>query len=113
MNIEIVKYSLNHKVVWDDFIDKAKNSTFLFKRDFMEYHSSRFVDYSIMVFESGKLIAVLPANLENDKKITSHSGLTYGGLIIHEEVKLNFYLNVLIAILKFLNEKDNFSIISE
>ncbi|MGA9639546.1 MAG: FemAB family protein, partial [Flavobacterium sp.] len=47
---------------WNDFISQAKNATFLFHRDFMEYHQDRFEDYSLMVFDNEKLVAVLPAN---------------------------------------------------
>jgi hypothetical protein len=51
----------------------------LFHRDFMEYHSDRFQDYSLLIFEEDKLIAVLPANRVEDR--LSHQGLTYGGLV--------------------------------
>jgi hypothetical protein len=43
----------------------------------MEYHEERFHDYSLLIFEEDKLIAVLPAKPMRDLFI--HQGLTYGG----------------------------------
>jgi hypothetical protein len=44
---------------------QSQNATFLFHRDFMEYHEERFHDYSLLIFEEDKLIAV-PANRVGD-----------------------------------------------
>ena len=65
-------------------MSKGKNSTFLFQRDFMDYHSDRFMDHSLLVFKDEKLIAVLPGN-QVDNTVYSHQGLTYGGLIVHKK----------------------------
>ena len=53
--IEVVKYTTDHKNEWDNFVSKAKNGTFLFYRDYMEYHADRFVDYSLMIYSKNKL----------------------------------------------------------
>lgn len=47
----------------------------------MDYHSDRFNDYSLMVYQDGKLKAVLPAN-EKEGVLYSHQGLTYGGWVL-------------------------------
>ncbi len=52
----------------------------MFCRDFIEYHSDRFEDYSLMVFRGNKLCGILPAHVK-EKGVYSHLGLTYGGLI--------------------------------
>ncbi len=78
--IEIVKYTNTLKKEWDEFVDKAKNGTFLFKRDFMEYHSDRFEDYSLLIYEKARLCAIFPAN-RHESTIHSHQGLSFGGLI--------------------------------
>lgn len=86
---------------WNSFVDKAKNATFLFNRDFMDYHKNRFTDYSLIVEEAEKPIAILPANrVEN--RIFSHQGLTYGGLIYDEKVKLASVLEIFKTVLIFL-----------
>lgn len=80
-DFEIIRYSPLLKQEWDSFVDKSKNGTFLFKRDFMDYHADRFPDHSLMLYRDGKLFALLPATASGTR-IFSHSGLTYGGLIV-------------------------------
>ena len=87
---------------WNDFIGQAKNATFLFHRDFMDYHKDRFEDYSLMVFEGESLVAVLPANRVGDC-VYSHQGLTYGGLVLLPKSKLYNTIFVFKAILEYLN----------
>lgn len=89
---------------WNLFIGQAKNATFLFHRDFMEYHKDRFQDYSLMIFDNEKIIAVLPANKTNDE-IYSHQGLTYGGLVYESKTKLVTILAVFRSVLSFLNDQ--------
>lgn len=67
----------------------------------MEYHSDRFNDYSLMVFKADKLIAVIPAN-RIGHTLHSHQGLTYGGFVITNSIKLNEYLLAFKSVLKFL-----------
>lgn len=46
----------------------------------MEYHQDRFSDHSLVFLKGEKLVAVFPAHKEG-KRLSSHRGLTYGGLI--------------------------------
>lgn len=78
--IEVRRYSVADKQQWDDLISRSKNGTFLFYRDYMDYHADRFSDYSLLIYKKGRLEAVFPANI-SDNIIYSHQGLTYGGLI--------------------------------
>ncbi len=80
---EIVRYSPDLKAEWDAFVSQSKNGTFLFFRDYMDYHSDRFADFSLMFYLDGRLFALLPANRESDA-LWSHHGLTYGGLIMSD-----------------------------
>ncbi|MGH2666364.1 MAG: GNAT family N-acetyltransferase [Flavobacterium sp.] len=103
----IRQYETKDYTVWNAFIKEAKNATFLFHRDFMEYHSDRFTDYSLLIFKGSKLVGLLPANrVENE--IYSHQGLTYGGLVYKENLKLASVIAVFSEVLRFLNE-NNFS----
>jgi hypothetical protein len=65
---------------WNQFVVRSKNGTFLFDRRYMDYHSDRFEDCSLMVYRKNRLFALLPGN-RNDKTFVSHQGLTYGGFI--------------------------------
>ena len=48
--IEIRRYSDTDKPIWDDFVKRSKNATFLHLRDYMDYHADRFADFSLMAF---------------------------------------------------------------
>lgn len=78
---EICRYTPEKQTEWDAFIAKSKNGTFLMYRGYMDYHSDRFADCSLMFYQKGKLYAVLPANLNGDT-LFSHQGLTYGGVVM-------------------------------
>lgn len=102
-NLSVKIYQESDYKQWNAFVGQAKNATFLFHRDFMEYHKNRFEDYSLLIFESEKLVAVLPANKDKNS-VFSHQGLTYGGLVYTEKTKLNDVIVVFQALLLFLKE---------
>lgn len=84
--IEIVRYAPSFKDKWDEIVEGSRNATFLFKRDFMDYHADRFEDHSLIALRGGKPCALLPANIivddAGDKILQSHWGLTYGGWLL-------------------------------
>lgn len=90
---------------WNSFVKVAKNATFLFHRDFMEYHADRFTDFSLMIFDGNQLISILPAN-KVDHQVYSHQGLTYGGLVFNEKIKLGEVIHVFKSILEFLKNQN-------
>ena len=103
-NYRVEKYTKENRLAWDTFISGAKNATFLFARDFMEYHSDRFTDYSLLVYKDDLLYAVLPANIVGDK-LYSHKGLTYGSLVLSKSAKLLYTFEAFKVLLAFLNAK--------
>jgi hypothetical protein len=103
-NYRVEKYTKENRLAWDTFISEAKNATFLFARDFMEYHSDRFTDYSLLVYKDDLLYAVIPANIVGDK-LYSHKGLTYGSLVLSKSAKLLYTFEAFKALLAFLNAK--------
>ena len=90
--------------LWNTFVSAAKNATFLFHRDFMEYHKERFEDFSLLVFDKVKLVAVLPAN-RVDNKVYSHQGLTYGGLVYASKLKIEKIEVILDLLFDFFKSK--------
>ncbi len=82
---EIRRYVQADKAAWDAYVAQSRNGTFLFYRDYMDYHADRFADHSLLFFCSGKLYALLPAHGVGNV-LYSHSGLTYGGLIMQGAV---------------------------
>lgn len=101
---EVRKYDIADRQEWDSFIGKSKNGTFLFKRDYMEYHNDRFEDCSLLVYDNKKLRAVLPANVKDDI-LQSHGGLTYGGLVSDGGMTTAAAMEMFSEINKYLSER--------
>lgn len=77
---EIRRYTDSDKEEWNKFVETSRQGTFLFNRNYMDYHRDRFHDHSLMVYRKNRLFALLPANAAGDV-LWSHQGLTYGGLL--------------------------------
>lgn len=79
---EIRRYTPDAAREWNQFVDASRNATFLFRREYMDYHADRFHDCSWMAYKGNRLMALLPANLDDGMTLHSHQGLTYGGWIL-------------------------------
>jgi len=101
----VERYTAGRKLEWDAFVNTAKNATFLFSRDYMDYHSDRFADHSLMIFHDGELVAVLPANLNANGTLISHEGLTFGGLVLSRAAKLEDVLASFHVVLHYLSQR--------
>ena len=104
-NYSVRRYKASDFEAWNAFVARSKNATFLFRREFMEYHSDRFDDFSLLIFDEAKLCAIIPAHI-NNATIISHGGLTYGGIAVDETVKLPAFLAMFESVLRFLNENE-------
>ncbi len=105
--ISIVKYSSQNLDSWNNFIKSSKNSLFMHNRYFMEYHSDRFEDNSLMFYDDEELLALLPANKKQNELI-SHGGLTYGGFITNSKMKEYKMLECFEALKNYMSQ-NNFS----
>lgn len=104
MDLKIVPYSPEYKKIWDSFVKESKNGTFLFYRQYMDYHADRFTDNSLMFINKDKLYCLLPASLEGNV-LSSHPGLTYGGLIMSKYCTAEGILEVFEILLGYLGAK--------
>ncbi len=100
----VKRYCSDDFALWNDFISQATNATFLFDRNFMEYHADRFQDFSLLVFEEDILQAVVPANCK-DNQIFSHQGLTYGDFVFRNEFPIGQIEAVLSETFSFLQSQ--------
>lgn len=100
---DIKLYQSTLKENWNTFLLESNQQTFLFQRGFMDYHSDRFQDFSLMIYNNGELTALLPAN-KVDNEIYSHQGLTYGGLIYKPNLKSKEVISILKSVLEYLSE---------
>ena len=101
----IIQYDSSYFSLWNAFVGQAKNATFLFHRNFMEYHFERFEDFSLLVFDGKKLVAVLPAN-KGGTVIYSHQGLTYGGLVYGDQSNQASIISIFKTVLTYLHQNN-------
>ena len=104
--IKALSYVPNLKDIWNNFNKNAKNGLFMFDRNYMDYHSDRFKDNSLIFYDDEKLIALLPCNMSQNT-LYSHQGLTFGGFIVDENMKQNKMLECF-EILKEYMKENNF-----
>ena len=95
--VELERYSDARRSVWDECVHRSKNGTFLFLRDYMDYHAERFVDHSLLAWQGDKVVAVLPAN-RVESSLVSHGGLSYGGFLIGDDVRLEAIVDLFDAV---------------
>lgn len=102
--LEIRRYTAADLETWNGFVADSKNATFLLDRRYMDYHSDRFTDCSLMVYDDRRLVALLPACVQ-DGTLISHGGLTYGGLVMGSDMTAERCLEVFGSINRFLREE--------
>lgn len=105
--MEVLLYNHYLKNEWDRFVSASKNGTFLFLRDYMDYHSDRFEDSSLIFKENNSITALLPA-CRVGNSLVSHAGLTYGGLILNSKATTSGVLHIFDEIISYLR-KEGFS----
>lgn len=90
---------------WDALVERSRNGTFLFRRGYMDYHSDRFEDHSLVFRDrTGKVSSVLPA-CRRGSSLESHAGLTFGGLVSDETMTLVRMLEVFEDLLAYLRDE--------
>lgn len=89
---------------WNNFVSSSINGIFLFDRNYMQHHSHKFDDYSLIIENETQWLAILPAN-KSENTLYSHQFLTYGGLIFNEDLKQIDVLEILKEILIYLEQK--------
>ena len=100
--LQVTKYEGNRKLEWDNFVKSSKNGHFFFYRDYMEYHSDRFQDFSLIIYnDKGNIMALLPASIDGDTVI-SHGGLTFGGFVCDSKMTAAKMLDVFANVKQFL-----------
>jgi len=90
---EVRPYHADDAAAWDAVVARSRNGNFLHRRGYMDYHADRFVDSSLVVTRGRSIVGVFPANIRDDV-VTSHGGLTYGGLIATHELRAESTLAV-------------------
>ena len=111
--ITVTRYTPKKHQTWNEFVKQSRQGTFLFDRNYMDYHQDRFHDHSLMIYYKDKLYALLPANevvsaSNNEilqKELVSHQGLTYGGLLTCNKMTAELTCETFEAIGNYLKQE--------
>ena len=100
----VERYRDEDASIWNAFVHSSRNGTFQFDRGYMDYHRDRFVDHSLLMRSSeGELIALLPAHI-GGQTISSHNGLSFGGVICSPGMTAPLFLRAFEALLLNLQQ---------
>lgn len=101
--ITIERYEAALRGEWNELVRRSRNGTLLHEREYMDYHSDRFADCSLLARDdAGRLLAALPANRVGDT-LWSHQGLSYGGwLMPSKRIDATVMLSVMEAALQWM-----------
>ena len=102
--LNVIRYTRDRKAEWDHFITESRNGTFLFYRDYMDYHADRFTDGSLMFYKGNHLVAVLPGNVR-EEVYYSHGGLTYGGFLLSYQMTAALMLETFQILCTYLRKE--------
>ena len=104
MNLQ--PYTAELKPAWDALVERSKNGLFQFQRDYMEYHSDRFTDFSLVALDAqGDIAALLPASIAGDV-VSSHAGLTFGGFVTDARIKVAEMVGLFETLGEYLRKKE-------
>ena len=108
MSFKVKKYTDSERSLWNGFLPRCKNAHFMFHRDFMEYHSDRFNDFSLIITdEKDNVVTLIPGNAK-DQVFYSHQGLTFGGFLMDENIHASELIDIFDEFKDFL-KKSNFN----
>lgn len=102
----IKRYNETDKDSWNQFVSESKNGTFLFNRNYIDYHNDRFVDFSVIIYSDNNIIALFPASISSPNRVVSHGGLTYGGVISDINMTTELMIEVFNLLLSFYSDHD-------
>lgn len=98
--VTVRRYQKSDRDIWDSFVRGATARLFFFERAYMEYHSDRFIDESLIASKGDDVVALMPAT-RNGSVLVSHGGLTFGGLLLNARSRAEIVLAVFEAILEY------------
>jgi hypothetical protein len=102
-DLQTIAYVATDADEWDALVADAPMGTLLHTRRFLGYHGGRFEDVSLVVRDRReRLIAVFPAAIDPTDRavVTSHPGVTYGGVLHRGGVLGQRMLNVMGALIE-------------
>ena len=108
--ITVKVYQKENRNAWNAFNTKSRNGLFIFDRSYLEYHSDRYSDFSLMFYDRDQLIGLLPAN-RSGSTLYSHAGLTFGGIVSDSRLTSVKMLEIFQVLTSFLLQHDFVNVI--
>jgi len=102
--MRIIQYTEDHRAQWEAFVSNSKNGTFHLSRNFIDYHGKKFNDHSLLAYDEEELIGLLPMN-EVAQTVYCHQGLTYGGWVLSQNIRLDEFHKLFKNFLNYLSNK--------
>lgn len=104
VTLRIERYNPSRVDDWTQVLRHARNGIFQFERAYMDYHGDRFEDISLLAFEGDRPVALMPAAIDGDGTVTSHPGLTFGGVVVDRRMRSGQAIDVFAAMCDRLRE---------
>ena len=98
-------YTSRDEALWEQFVNKADNATFLHSRKFLSYHGTRFQDASIIISDKrDRIVGLMPAAISPQSlfHIVSHPGATFGGIVHCGQLSAQAMLDLFFQLFKYL-----------
>ncbi len=105
MNFRIEKYHAGWQDQWNRCVEAAPVGFFLHNRHYMDYHSERFEDFSLLILQGNELIGCVPAH-RTGNRLFSHSGLSFGGWLMRRNYSPAKMREIWRLLLSFLKENN-------
>lgn len=102
--MQLSLYSETDATAWDDLVGRAPMATFLHTRRFLAYHRHQFQDLSLVLRDDRQHVTGLfPAAVDpaGPRRVVSHPGITFGGLLHADELHGERMLEALTAVRDF------------
>ena len=79
--MDIIRYSKQNKVVWDNFVENSNNGTIFHLRKFLAYHKDRKFEDCSLIFRDKNQIQTVFSGAIIDNCLYSHPGASFGGFV--------------------------------
>jgi len=105
-DVHVVRYdAARHEQLWDSFLPQTVNGNLFQTRRFLKYHPpGRFVDHSLLFFDSDELLAVA-AGEETEGRWSAHRFSSHGGLAILPGLRADRCLDAVLGLLRYATER--------
>jgi len=109
--IKVQEYGEGFFGEWNEFVEtKARNSTFLHTRNFLQHNpKNQELDSSLIFIKNSHLICVVPAVLHKvgERSVfNSHAYSTYGGFVVSDKVGVEEAIEIVDLTIQFAKEKN-------